>query len=133
VSSNLVELAAELGQDAENMKVARGNALLADIFDALACHEIYARGAAAFGRDIDFRRVAMDGFPHRAVHAELEIFAFRGAYMPGKACQTIRFRVGQWADQDGIDDAIDGGVGAYAEAEGGEHRRGKSGTLAELA
>jgi hypothetical protein len=73
----LVELAAELGQDAENMKVARGNALLADIFDALACHEIYARGAAAFGRDIDFRRVAMDGFPHRAVHAELEIFAFR--------------------------------------------------------
>jgi hypothetical protein len=53
--------------------------------------------------------------------------------MPGKAGQTIRFRVGQGLYQDGVDDAIDSGVGAYAEAECGEHRRGKSGTLAELA
>jgi hypothetical protein len=57
------------------MKVARRNALLANVFDALAGHEIYA-GRAAFRRDVDFRRVAMHGFPHRSVHPELEIFAF---------------------------------------------------------
>src|SRR4051794_38636275 len=101
------------------MKIAGGNALLAHVLDALACGKIYTRDAT-FGRDIDFRRVAIQNFPHRSIHAELEIFVVRRTYMPGKASESIRLRVGKRADQYGVDDAIDGGVRAYAEAQGGE-------------
>jgi hypothetical protein len=75
----------------------------------------------------------MHGFPHRSIHAELKIFAFRRPNMPGQASQTIRLRVREGLYQYGVDDAIDGRVRAYAEAERGEYSRSKSGTFSQLA
>jgi hypothetical protein len=59
-------------------------------------------------------KLAIEGVREAAV--EIVVLGIGGV----ERDEPVRFRVGQWMEQDGVDDAEDGSVGADAEGQGDE-------------